>query len=151
MKTIFLLTPMSFLFFFTNAQNSLDKEAVKNIIIAFQKDFNDGFKGAALYTTTNWEHIPPGGGIYKGRDSILKGARDVHQSYLKGVTMNIESIDINFPVPDVAVADVVHIMSTYITPDGVKHENERRLKTYIIVKQKGKWLLFQDHATILQD
>jgi uncharacterized protein (TIGR02246 family) len=150
MKSILLLTTMSFLFFLTKAQSSQDKEAVKNVVIAFQKDFNDGFKGAALYTTMDWEHIPPGGGLFKGRDSILKGARDVHQSYLKGVTMKIESIDINFPVPDVAVADVVHKISTYTTPDGVKHENERRLKTYIIVKQKGKWLLFQDHATVIQ-
>src|SRR6266487_2051013 len=104
MKAFLLLTTMSFLSFLSKGQSSQDKEAVKNVVIAFQDDFNDGsFKNAAAYSTTDWEHINPGGGIDKGRDSVLKTVRAVHQTFLKGVTMRIESMDIRFLTPDVAI------------------------------------------------
>jgi hypothetical protein len=31
----------------------------------------------------------------------------------------------------------------------VKHEKERQLKTYIVVRQKGKWLLTHDQNTVI--
>lgn len=64
--------------------------------------------------------------------------------------MRIESMDIRFLTPDVAIADVIHKVDNFTTPDGVKHENERHIKTYVIVKKKGKWLLAQDHNTVIQ-
>jgi uncharacterized protein (TIGR02246 family) len=144
--TIMSLTSLACL-----GQSSQDKEAVKTVVIAFQDDFNDGgFKNAAAYSTTDWEHINPGGGIDKGRDSVLKIVRAVHQTFLKGVTMRIESMDIRFLTPGVAIADVIHNVGNYTTPDGVKHENERHIKTYVVVKRNGKWLLAQDHNTIIQ-
>ena len=151
MKAFILLTTMSFLSFITKGQSSQDKEAVKNVVIAFQEDFNEGsFKNAEAYSTIDWEHINPGGGIDKGRDSVLKTVRAVHQTFLKGVTMRIESMDIRFITSDVAIADVIHNIDNYTTPDGIKHENERHIKTYVVVKKKGKWLLAHDHNTAIQ-
>jgi len=59
-------------------------------------------------------------------------------------------MDIRFITPDVAIADVIHNIDNYTTPDGVKHENESHIKTYVVVKKKGKWLLTQDHNTVIQ-
>jgi uncharacterized protein (TIGR02246 family) len=87
--------------------------------------------------------------LTKGRDSVLKLVRAVHQTFLKGVTMKIESMNIRFVAPGVAIADVIHQVDNYITPDGAHHENERHIKTYVLVKQRGKWLLTQDHNTII--
>ena len=132
-------------------QSSLDIQSVKKVILSFQEDFNDGrFKNAAAYTTTDWEHVNPLGGIDKGREQVLKTVRSVHQTFLKGVSMTINSMNIRFVTPNVAIADVIHKITNYTTPDGVKHENERQIKTYVIVKQKGKWLLTHDHNTIVQ-
>jgi uncharacterized protein (TIGR02246 family) len=64
--------------------------------------------------------------------------------------MTIERMSIRFIRPDVALADVIHKVTSYTTPDGVKHENERHIKTYVVVKQKGKWLLTHDPNTIVQ-
>ena len=64
--------------------------------------------------------------------------------------MRIESMDIRFITTDVAIADVIHNVDTYTTPDGVKHENPRHIKTYVVVKKKGKWLLTHDHNTSIQ-
>ena len=151
MKTFLLVTTMSFVSFISRGQSSQDKEAVRSVVIAFQEDFNEGsFKNALSYSSTDWEHINPGGGIDKGRDSVLKTVRAVHQTFLKGVTMRIESMDIRFITPDVAIADVIHNMDNYTTPDGIKHENERHIKTYVDVKKKGKSLLTQDHNTVIQ-
>ena len=62
--------------------------------------------------------------------------------------MNMTEFSVRFVTPDVAIADVVHNVSTYITPDGAKHENERHVKTYVVVKKNAKWLLAHDHNTI---
>jgi len=139
---------MSYISFVSRGQNPQDEELVKKVVLAFQEDFNEGsFKNAASYTTDDWEHLNPNGGVLKGRDAVVKRVREVHQTFLKGVTMSIESMSIRFITPDVAIANVIHKMNDYETPNGVKHENERRLKTYIVVKQKEKWLLTHDQNT----
>lgn len=57
-----------------------------------------------------------------------------------------------FVSDDVAMVNAAHTSDTYITPeDGIKHENEKQVKTYIIVKQKGKWLLTLDQNTIVSN
>ena len=151
MKTFLIVITISFLSFAAKGQSSQDKEAIKKVVIDFQEDFNEGsFKNADAYSTSDWRHINPGGGINKGRDSVLKAVRAVHQTFLKGVKMQIESMDIRFLTPGVAIADVIHIVDNYTTPDGVKHENERQIKTYVVVKKKGRWLLAQDHNTVIQ-
>ena len=151
MKFAFILTFISLVSFVGKGQSSQDKEAIKKVVNAFQADFNEGsFKNAHSYSTPDWRHINPGGGIDKGRDSVLITVRAVHQSFLKGVTMRIESIDIRFLTADVGIADVIHNVDNYTTPDGIKHENERHIKTYVVVKKKGKWLLAQDHNTVIQ-
>src|SRR6478672_6342771 len=120
MKTFLLSTAMSFLSLVSKGQSSQDKEAVKKVVIAFQEDFNDGsFKNAASYTTSDWEHLNPGGGITKGRNEVLKEVREVHQSILKGVSMTIKSMSIRFITPDVAIADVIHKISDFEFPAGV--------------------------------
>ncbi len=148
------ILPFLFLSIFISSsgegQNSTDEQKVKKVIIAFQDDFNDGsFKNAGSYTTKDWEHLNPLGGITKGRDEVLKEVRAVHQAFLKGVTMTIESMAIRFITHDVSIVDVIHKVTDFQTPDGVRHENEKHLKTYIVVKKNGKWLLTHDQNTMV--
>jgi len=151
MRNYLLLAIAGVLSSISNGQSSQDSEAVRKVVIAFQEDFNDGgFKNATAYTTSDWEHINPGGGIKKGRDEVLKEVRSIHQTFLKGVTMRVESIVARFLTPDVAIADVIHNIDNYVTPDGVKHENERHIKTYVVIKKEEKWLLAQDQNTVIQ-
>lgn len=70
MKPFVFLLLTSFVSIVSMGQSSKDEELVKKVINAFQDDFNDGsFKNAASYTTSDWEHLNPGGGITKGRCS----------------------------------------------------------------------------------
>ena len=131
-------------------QNSKDEQLVKNVVLAYQDDYNDGrFKNVESYTTEDWEHINPIGGITKGRDSVMSELRPLCQTILKGVTMTVESMTVRFLSPTVAMANVVHRCSDYEFPQGVKHQNERHMKTYIIVKKEGNWLLTLDQNTII--
>ncbi len=133
-------------------QLSQDEDSVRKVVIAFQQDFNDGgFKNAVNYTTSDWEHINPFGGITSGRDEVLKEVRTVHQTFLKGVTTTIESMTVRFLTPDVAIANVIHKGSAIEISSDVKYQNPKSFKTYIIIKKKGKWLLTHDQATIIKE
>jgi uncharacterized protein (TIGR02246 family) len=149
MKLFFIYLVPTLISFAVKAQNSKDKEQVEKVVIAFQNGFNEGgFKNAESYTAKDWVHINPFGGITKGRDTVLADVRNVHQRFLKGVTMNIQSMEIQFPGKEIAIAVVAHKMGNYTTPDGVLHANELHVKTYVIVKQQDKWLLALDQNTI---
>ena len=121
--------------------------AVRTAIRAFYSAFDDGFVGAADYATEDWNHINPYGGRDRGREATLKTVRGAHQTFLKGTTDAIENMDIRFAAKDVAVGTVTSIMSPFTSPDGIKHGAERQIRTFVVVKRGGRWLIMQDHNT----
>jgi limonene-1,2-epoxide hydrolase len=51
------------------ARGSDEKQLVREVVKAFVTDYNNGgFKNAPSYTTDDWVHINPGGGVTRGRD-----------------------------------------------------------------------------------
>jgi uncharacterized protein (TIGR02246 family) len=137
---LFLMVPCAAL--------SDDREAaVRTAIRAFYKAFDDGFVGPADYATEDWNHINPYGGRDRGREATLKGVREAHKTFLKGTTDTIENVDIRFAGQDVAVGTVTSNMSPFTSPDGVKHGAERHIRTFVVVKRGGRWLIMQDHNT----
>jgi uncharacterized protein (TIGR02246 family) len=142
-----------FLSFVSMGQSSKDEQLVGEVVKSFVNDYNNGdFKNASFYTTNDWVHINPGGGITRGRAEVLKEVRAIHQTMLKGIKITIDTMTIRFVTTDVAIVNIIHKSDTYVTPeDGIKHENERQIKTYIIVRQKGKWLLTLDQNTIISN
>lgn len=152
MKAFSHLFVASYLFLACNRPSYSDKTEIEKVVFAFQKDFNDGgFKNADQYSTDDWEHINPLGGIDRGRDSVLAKVRAIHQGFLKGRTMQIDSMNVRFITSDVALAVVIHKIDPYVGANGVKHENEKNIKTYVFVKTNGKWLMTLDHNTNVQN
>ena len=150
MKLYLLVFSAIFLSHTSFGQNSQEEQLVKNVVLAYQDDYNTGgFKNAGSYAAKDWEHINPIGGITRGRDEVLKELQPLVQTLLPGVTLSLESITIRFLNPSVAIANVVHKSSDYEFPTGVKHHNELHMKTYIIVKRQNKWLLTLDQNTII--
>ena len=87
-----------------------------------------------------------------GRDDVLKEVRAIHKTMLKGVSITIDSMTVRFVTHDVALVNAIHTSDSYVTPeDGLKHENERQMKTYVLVKRDGKWLLALDQNTIISN
>ena len=130
------------------AQNE-DKQ-VREAVQSFYAAFNmHGFDNAEKYTTEDWNHINPYGGWTRGREAVLKELRQVHSTFLKGVKDNIEDTSLRFATGDVAVVTATSRMSTFITPDGVRHENERHIRTFVVVKHSCRWLIMQDQNTLI--
>lgn len=151
MKIFLIILIISLCLQSTYAQSKKDVQDIRKTIILFQEDFNEGsFRNSKEYTTNDWIHINPGGGISVSRDSVLKEVRNIHQTALKGMSMTISNSKIKFVAPGIAIANVVHNISIYEMPKGVIHENERQRKTYLFIKRKGKWLLTLDQNTIIQ-
>ncbi len=132
------------------AQTTSKEKQVRQAVQSFYDAFNaHDFGRAAAYTAEDWNHINPLGGWTRGRKDVLKELREVHGTFLKGVSDTVEEMSVRFATSDVAVATVTSRMSTYSTPDGVKRENERHLRTFVVVKRSGKWLVMQDQNTVI--
>jgi uncharacterized protein (TIGR02246 family) len=148
---LYLLLSLTLYSCLGKASSQDDEDAVRKIVLDFQEDFNEGsFKKAETYTTNDWIHIHPLGGIDIGRKPVLRTVREVHQSFLKGITMTTDSMQVRFIRPEVALVIAYHTLDDYITPDNVKHVNQQNIKSYIIIKEDGKWLMAFDHNTIVQ-
>ena len=132
------------------AQTPSKEKQVRQAVQSFYAAFNaHGFGSAAKYTTEDWNHINPGGGWTRGREAVLKELKEVHDTFLKGVSDTIEDMSLRFATPDVAIVTVTSRMSTFTTPDGVKHEYERHIRTFVVVKRSGRWLIMLDQNTII--
>jgi uncharacterized protein (TIGR02246 family) len=133
-----------------SAQAPSAEAPVRQAVRAFYAAFNSHrFDRAAEFTTDDWNHVNPLGGRTRGRAAVLKELEEAHGTFLKGVSDTIEQMDVRFPTADVAVATVTSRVSTFTTPDGVKHENEQQIRTFVVVKREARWLIIQDHNTIV--
>lgn len=153
MKVLLFIMIACFISVASFGQSSKEKQLVRKVVESFVNDYNNGdFKNAPTYTTDDWMHINPGGGVTRGRDAVLKEVRAIHQTMLRGIKITIDTLEIRFVTYNVAIVNATHTSDTYVSPeDGIKHENEKQVKTYIVVKQKGKWLLTLDQNTILSN
>ena len=150
MKSLVLAIALLALPLGVQAQTTNRDAPVLQTVRAFYAAFNShGFDHAADFTTDDWNHINPYGGRTRGRAEVLKELHEVHGSFLHGVSDNIEQMDVRFAGKDVAVATVVSRMSTFTTPDGVHHENERHIRTFVLVKRGTRWLIMQDQNTVM--
>jgi uncharacterized protein (TIGR02246 family) len=133
------------------AHSAENETPVRQAVQAFYTAFDRGFlDGASAFATEDWNHINPFGGRTRGREAVLKEVVEVHTTFLRGVTDTIENVDIRFATPDVAVATVTSRVSTFTPPDGITHENERWIRTFVVVKREGRWLIMQDQNTIIR-
>ena len=129
---------------------TLPEAQVRQTVQAFYTAFNsDGFARAADFTTDDWNHINPFGGRTNGRVAVLKEVLEVHDTFLKGVTDTVTQMDVRMASPEVAVVTVASDLSTFTTPEGVKHERDHQIRTCIVVKRGGRWLIMQDHNTFV--
>lgn len=145
MAIVILAIPMA-----ATAQTSSSETSVRQTVQAFYAAFNaHGFSHAADFTTDDWNHINPYGGRTHGRAAVLKELHEVHSTFLNGVSDNIEKLDIRFASKDAAVATVTSRMSTFTSPDGIKHVNEQHIRTFILAKHGARWLIMQDQNTVV--
>ena len=150
MKSLIIATVIAAISAVAAAQAPSPESDVRQTVQAFYAAFNShGFDHADDFTTDDWNHINPYGGRTHGRTEVLKELHQVHGTFLKGVSDNIETMDVRFADKDVAVATVVSRMSTFTSPDNVKHVNEEHIRTFVLVNRGARWLIMQDQNTVV--
>ena len=131
-----------------HAQPATQEAQVRKAVQSFYDAFNShDFGRVPEFTTEDWAHINPLGGWTRGRDAVLKEVREVHSSFLKGVTDTIEEMEVKFATANVAIVTVPSRTSPYTSPDGVKREDQRQIRTFVLVQRHGRWLIVQDQNT----
>jgi len=131
-----------------NAQTATPEAQVRKAVQSFYEAFNShDFGRVPEFTTEDWTHINPLGGWTRGRDAVMTELRAVHSSFLKGVTDTIDDMEIRFATTDVAIVTVPSKTSPYTSPDGVRREKQRQIRTFVLVKRQGRWLIMQDQNT----
>ena len=78
-------------------QEAEARQAVQSFYDAFNKH---EFENVQNFTTDDWIHINPFGGETVGREAVLKELKEVHESFLKGVTTSIEDMSVRVAAPD---------------------------------------------------
>jgi uncharacterized protein (TIGR02246 family) len=130
------------------SQNEDPENAVRKVVDAFYAAFNDGFVGPCDFAAEEWNHINPAGGWTRGREHALKEVREVHTTFLKDVSETIEACSVRFATDEAAVATVISTMSSFVM-NGLRHESERHIRTFVVVKRGGRWLVMQDQNTTI--
>ena len=134
----------------TFAETPLEEKRVREVVQWSYAAFNShGWREVADHTTEDWNHVNPGGGWTRGRAAVLKELEEVHSTFLKGVSDTIEEVVVRFASSDVAVITVTSRMSTFTMPDGVRHENEQHIRTFVVVQRNNHWLIMQDQNTVV--
>lgn len=126
-----------------------DEAAIRHVLQSFYTAFDEGFVKPVDFATDDWYHINSFGGIDRGLEAALKTVREVHATFLKGVTDTPDEIDIRVASGDVAVATVTSMLSLYLRPDGVRQGPQKLVRTFVVVKRGGRWLIMQDQNTMV--
>lgn len=100
-----------------------------------------------VITIDDWTHIAPNGIVRRGRVVTVQALRQAHATFLKGVTDTPEDVDVRLATPDVAIGTVRSRSSAFTAPNGVRNENQSRIRTFVVVKRDGRWLIMQDQNT----
>jgi uncharacterized protein (TIGR02246 family) len=127
-----------------------EDKPVRDAVQRFYDAFNShDWNRIAEFTTEDWIHINPLGDLWRGRENVLKLLKEAHSTFLKGVIDTPDEMEIRFATDDVAVVTVPSTMKgAFTTPDGKKHENDRQVRTFVVVKRGGKWVIMHDQNTI---
>jgi uncharacterized protein (TIGR02246 family) len=132
------------------SQTPRDSADARQPVQSFYKALNShDFEHGSDYSTADWETIRPTGGRLRGRDAVLAELKRTHATFLKDVTVTIDEMDLRFAAPTVAVVTVNGHASAFTSPDGVLHDNERRMRAFVVVKRNGQWLIMHDQSTTI--
>ena len=121
------------------------REAVQSFYAAFK----EGFTKSAEFATDDWNHINPFGGRTHNKKEVLAEVREVHSTFLKGTSETLNKLDVRLASSDVAVVTTISTISPFTAPDGSKHVNERYIRTFVVVRRGGRWLVMQDQNTVM--
>jgi uncharacterized protein (TIGR02246 family) len=154
MKVSLLLFTALILSFLSNGQKAKDERNVKEVVNSFYNNFkHDHFGDFSKYTTKDINYVHPQGGWLKGREEVQTVLQEVHSSFLQKTPIKIDTMAIRFITPNVAIVNLIDTMGPYSPADSLgrgKNPIVKCIRTMVVIRKKGTWLLTQNHSTIIQ-
>lgn len=138
------------------SQNQNDEQLVKQTANSWFNSFNrHDYNNLPDYTTEDCFMINPLG-LYTRRSNETPALfNKAHETFLKNLSLRVDSMGIRFVSPEVAIATVISQQIVAPSPaDGTgrrndTHENDKLISTMVIVKQNNKWLITQYQNTFI--
>ena len=124
-------------------KNTAEQKAIEAQVDAWFTSWNKhDFSDMKNYMATDCDFVNIVGMHWKGREDVQYAHQAVHQTIFKDNPLEKRAVTIRFLTPDVAVAHVVmHLMKSYITPDGSRAGDNDALATFVFVKRKSVWMV----------
>lgn len=148
MKSTFLLFAALVISFSGRSQNQNDELLVKQAVNAWFNSFNKHDYGDyPTYTSETCYGINPLGAHGKRTSETPAMYNKAHKTLLKNVTIDVDSMSIQFIKPDVAIATVFSTQKgTLNIPDGMDKNifacsSDKLISTMVTVKLNNKWLI----------
>lgn len=136
--------------FNTLAQSAEESQAIRKLIGSLINDLNRGdFSNLSDYGTKEWIHINSNGSINYGRDETVPEIFKAYKTGMKDAKMTIDNMTVRMLSSNTATVTVIHKIDNYTDSRGVKYSNQKRVNTYVVMKQNEKWLLALDQSTII--
>ncbi len=130
------------------SQNQNDEQLVKQAVNAWFNSFNKhDYSDYPIYTTETCYGINPLGAHGKRTSETPALYNKAHETLLKNVTIDVDSMSIQFIRPDVAIATVFSTQKGALNiPDGMDKNifdcaSDKLISTFVTVKLGDKWLI----------
>ena len=129
-----------------------DREAIKSIALRWQDAWNKhDMKALAALVAEDVGLITVAGARLRSRKEFEEDHAKSHQSVLGESVLTMNSPEVKFVRPDVAVAHVEWGIMGVKVPAGEARPPQRGVLTWVLEKRKGAWLIIASQATTIRE
>ena len=108
-------------------------------------------KTLAALVAADVDFISVAGVWQKSRNELEQFLAELHQTQFKESVWTTKNTGVKFIKPDVAVAHVEWEMKGDKDPDGTPRPPRQGIFTWVLEKQKGKWLIIAAQNTNIRE
>jgi uncharacterized protein (TIGR02246 family) len=120
------------------ADKTAIEQVVKDYVTLWNKHDMNTFMD--LFTDdAEWVNVV--GHIWRGKATIKKVHKAVHETNFKNREIRFVNMTVRFIRPDVAVSIVTWNLDGFDAPDGRRFEKGDNVATLVFAKENGKWLI----------
>lgn len=91
--------------------------------------------------TEDVDFVIVAGTWFKGKAATVYDHKDSHSMMFKTSVLKIDSVQVRYVKPDLAIMHIGWGITGDFNPDGTPRNPRHGIFTWVVVKQKGKWLI----------
>ena len=126
--------------------NKTDLDAINSLANNWAKYWNEhNADSMATLLTEDVDFINVAGVWTRNKEELIKQTRERHEGMFKNAVWKSDSVSIKYVKPDLAIVHVGWSLKGDLNPDGSPRQPRSGLFTWVVVKQKNKWLILSAH------